>query len=35
MVMLEFDEDINVNLAKQKVKDEVDAVVQGRTGRFQ
>ena len=29
MVVLEFDEDINVNLAKQKVKDEVDAVVAG------
>ncbi|GIR50912.1 MAG: hypothetical protein CM15mP59_6540 [Flavobacteriaceae bacterium] len=27
MVVLEFDEDINVDLAKQKVKDEVDAVV--------
>jgi multidrug efflux pump len=29
MVVLEFDEDINVDLAKQKVKDEVDAVVSG------
>ena len=29
MVVLEFDEDIDVNLAKQKVKDEVDAVVAG------
>ena len=29
MVVLEFDEDINVDLAKQKVKDEVDAVVAG------
>ena len=29
MVVLEFDEDINVNLAKQNVKDEVDAVVAG------
>jgi multidrug efflux pump subunit AcrB len=29
MVVLEFDEDIDVDLAKQKVKDEVDAVVSG------
>jgi multidrug efflux pump subunit AcrB len=29
MVVLEFDEDINVDLAKQKVKDEVDAEVSG------
>jgi multidrug efflux pump subunit AcrB len=29
MVVLEFDEDIKVDLAKQKVKDEVDAVVSG------
>ena len=29
MVILEFDEDIKVELAKQKVKDEVDAVVSG------
>ena len=29
MVVLEFDEDIDVDLAKQKVKDEVDAVVAG------
>jgi len=29
MVVLEFDEDIDVDLAKQKVKDEVDGVVSG------
>lgn len=29
MIVLEFDEDIEVDLAKQKVKDEVDAVVSG------